>query len=403
MKPTLNNSNGSTHKPVRLVTMLLLVFCCSGATCTRSLRHPFASYGPPAPEVLAPGASLDMVVAAVNQNASRIQNIQTNNASITVPGMTSLPLLRGNIAAERPGRIRLQASTAITGPEVDLGSNDELFWFWVKRNEPPALYFAKHCQFVGSAAQQIMPVEPQWLLDALGFAQFNPTDMHEPPVAYGGDKLEIRSVIQSRIGTITKLTVVDARRAWVLEQYVYDAQGTLLASAVARSHQYYPAVNVSLPQEIEIRMPIAQLALTIDLGTVAVNQPALNPALWEIPPMTGYQQIDLGTAPPNTLSAIGPPGSNDWNTGASPAMVGIEPSPYAAPAVSGATTAPQFTSPQVAPAAALQPSITPSQESSFPATSLPQWQTPAVSQQMPAVTTAPAMQYQLPPGGIPLE
>ena len=34
--------------------------------------------------------------------------------------------------------------TALTGPEVDLGSNDELFWFWVRRNEPPAVYFARH-------------------------------------------------------------------------------------------------------------------------------------------------------------------------------------------------------------------------------------------------------------------
>ena len=52
--------------------------------------------------------------------------------------------LSGNIAAERPGRFRLTAGTAVTGQEIDLGSNDELFWMWVRRNQPPAVYFCRH-------------------------------------------------------------------------------------------------------------------------------------------------------------------------------------------------------------------------------------------------------------------
>ena len=217
------------------VVLLLLLFCCSGATCNRSMRSPFATVGPPAPEVLMTGSTLDQIIAAVNQNASRIQNYQTTNATITVPGDAMMPALRGNIAAERANKLRLQASTALTGPEVDLGSNDELFWFWVKRNDPPAVYFSRHDQFVGSAAQQLLPIEPRWLLDALGFMEFAPNDFHEGPVPRGNDIVEIRSVIQSRIGTLSRNTVIDAKRAWVLEQHIYDGRGTLLASAVARS------------------------------------------------------------------------------------------------------------------------------------------------------------------------
>lgn len=389
---------GKQFRNVLPVALLLLLFCCSGATCTRSFRNPFVPYGPPAPEVLAPGASLDMVIAAVNQNASRIQNYQTTNASITVPGVTALPLLRGNIAAERPGRLRLQASTSLTGPEVDLGSNDELFWFWVKRNEPQALYFSHHNQYVGSAAQQLMPIEPSWLLDALGFAQFDPHDYHEPPIPHGNGKLEIRSVLQTRIGNLTKSTVVDASRAWVLEQYIYDAQGTLLASAVARSHQYYPAANISLPQEIEIRLPVAQMALSIDVGTVVLNQPSLNPTLWQLPAISGCPQVDLGTAPPNTLSAIGPPGSNDLGTGASPLNFGIQPTSatfpadYGQPAAASNLTRPQ--SQFVAPTTLLPGSTPAIQAPSTP------WVAPATRQAAPS---AQPIQQQLPPGGVSLD
>ena len=53
-----------------------------------------------------------------------------------------------------PRRVRLQAETSATGPEVDLGSNEEVFWFWVNRNEPPAVYFDRHSQRAGSAAQK---------------------------------------------------------------------------------------------------------------------------------------------------------------------------------------------------------------------------------------------------------
>ena len=164
-----------------------------GRFVRRSLRNPFSSMGPPAPDILVPASSLDQIIAAVNGNAQKIQSYQTNNATINIPGSLGIPTLRGNIAAMRPGRVRLEATTALTGSEVDLGSNDELFWFWVRRNEPPAVYYARHSQTAGSAAQQLMPIDPQWLLDALGMAEFKPTDRHEGPLPTDRNRVEIKS------------------------------------------------------------------------------------------------------------------------------------------------------------------------------------------------------------------
>ena len=284
------------------------------------------SLGPPAPDVLQEGSSLNQVIAAVNHNASRVTSYQTNNASISVPGMPGIPLLQGNIAAQQPGRVRLQASAPLLGAQVDLGSNDELFWFWVKQNEPPALYFCRHDQFVGSAAQQVMPIEPQWLIDALGMLQFSPNDQHDGPFPYNNNEaLEIRSIIQTRGGQMTKSTVIDARRAWVLEQHIYDATGTLVASTRVKSHRYHESMGVSLPQEIELRIPAAQLSLSINVGDVQLNNLANNPALWSLPVLSSYPQIDLGTASPGTVPRVGSAGSRDWNTLASPSIVGLTP------------------------------------------------------------------------------
>jgi len=319
-----NHNMQTAWLPLRSLLLLLIVFCGAGATCNQGFRNPFAPTGPPAPDVLLGVSSLDQVVAAVNQNSSRIVSYQSNNASITVPGMPGIPLLRGNLAARQPGKVRLQASTALTGPEVDLGANDELFWFWVKRNQPPALYFSRHDQFAGSAAQQVMPIEPQWLLDALGMMQFSPNDRHEGPFPQGNNRVEVRSILQTRSGQMSKSTIIDARRAWVLEQHIYDSAGTLVASTRAKNHRYYPALGVSLPQDVELRVPATQLSLSIDVGDVQLNTLANNPALWSLPVLPNYPQIDLGTTQPGTVPAMGSIGSRDRNTLASPSFVGVK-------------------------------------------------------------------------------
>jgi hypothetical protein len=279
------------------------LFAGSGASCQRPITfNPFTPAGPAAPQVLPENASREQIIEAVNRNSSRIQSITATSASISIPDTMNLPLLTANIAAERPGRVRITAGTALTGQELDMGSNDQLFWMWVRRNQPPAVYFCRHDQFANSAIRQMMPVEPAWLLSAIGMTELNPANIIAGPTPAGGGTVELRSVMPSASGTLQRLPVIDARRAWVVGQYVYDPSGrTLLASAVAESHTYYPTEQVSLPQKISLSLPTTGLALKIDMGAVQINRLAGDPAqLWTMPAFDGYQKIDLGGAVPNT-------------------------------------------------------------------------------------------------------
>jgi hypothetical protein len=285
------------------LTTALALFAGSGANCQRPLTmNPFGPPDPAAPQVLIAGATRDQIIAAVNQNSARIHSLSATGASITIPDTMNLPLLTANIAAERPNHFRLTAGTGITGQEIDLGSNDQLFWMWVRRNQPPAVYFCRHDQFANSAIRQMMPIEPSWLLAALGMVDIDPASVYDGPLARGDGKVEIRSWLPSASGRLARVTVIDASRAWVVEQHVYDPSGqTLIASAVAESHRYYPAEQVSLPQKISLRLPTAGLAMKIDLGNVQINQLAGDPAqLWTMPTFAGYPQYDLGGAVPNT-------------------------------------------------------------------------------------------------------
>ena len=93
---------------------------------------------------LPPGAGLEQVIAAVNQQqlANPVPVQRFGHAQRTGLSDAAGPH-RLSAAAQLPP----QGRYGLTGPEVDLGSNDQFFWFWIKRSQPPAVYFCRHDQF----------------------------------------------------------------------------------------------------------------------------------------------------------------------------------------------------------------------------------------------------------------
>ena len=79
------------------------------------------------------------MIYVVNANTQRVQRLQTENATLRVEGIP----VRANLAYEQPRHFRLLAQLSqFTGRELDMGSNDELFWFWIRRDSQPSVYFA---------------------------------------------------------------------------------------------------------------------------------------------------------------------------------------------------------------------------------------------------------------------
>jgi hypothetical protein len=242
------------------------------------------------------------VIDVVNDNSSRVQSLSAPRATLTVPGF---PTLNANLAFLRPRSFRLVAQKFI-GPELDMGSNDELLWFWIRRAQPPALYFCRHEQFGTSAARQILPVPPEWLIEALGIVTFDRAGQIEGPFPVGGGRVEIRTKAIMPTGPVSRIAIVDDSRGIVLEDHVYDAQGVRLASAVLSKHQHDPATGVKLPRHVEIQWPSAQMTMSLDLGDVEINRLSATPQeLFAKPTFNGYTEIDL--ALPSNLVPVTPP------------------------------------------------------------------------------------------------
>jgi hypothetical protein len=236
----------------------------------------------------------EQVIQQINSNANSIRQLRARGASLHIPGA---PSLRAELALERSRRFRLSANTTFAGTELDLGSNDELFWIWIRRAEPQAMYYCRHDQYYNSAARRLLPVEPTWLTAALGVVELDPLGRHSGPVAAGPGRLELRSIIPSPAGNLTRVMILHDTQGWIREQHLYDAHGQLLASSLASDHRRDPATGATLPHHVEIRLPPAGMSFALQVDHYEVNQIGQQDwQLWQVPRQPGLPLVDLAAS-----------------------------------------------------------------------------------------------------------
>ena len=111
-------------------------------------------------------------------------------------------------------------------------------------------------------------------------------------------------------GEMNRVTFVDDRYGYVVEQRVHDPAGRLIAVAEASEHRHYPDLKVTLPHRVRVKVPPAQLALTFDVPRYAINQISGDPAgIFAMPQLNGYPLIDLTDPrllPPGSAGPAGP-------------------------------------------------------------------------------------------------
>ncbi len=290
-----------SHAPLRWVAAVALwgLFCAGGASCPRARDLTNDN----APILLHPDATLEQVIRVVNANSAPVRQLQSEGARLQVPG---LPSLEATYALERPRRFRLRAETRLTGPELDLGSNDSVYWLWVKRQQNGAVFWGRHDQFQYSAARSLLPVSPDWLVQAIGVVQLEPTGQHQGPYRVRPGQLEIRSQVDSPTGPMTRVTVVDDQRGWVLAQYLSNPSGETLATANASGFRYYSQFAVSLPRHVKIGLPTIQLQFHLRTERHLINQLPPDPGqLWTMPRMPSYPYVDLSN--PSASPSSGQP------------------------------------------------------------------------------------------------
>ena len=273
--------------------ILIVALVALGATGCSALPFGRRPPTPASPIVFQTPPDAAGIVAAINRNASKIRSIQADQVSISAAGM---PGLRGSFVLERPRNLRLRAAIfGLSATEVDVGSNDDFFWAAVPQmGAPPVTYYLRQAELADPQAQAALTAHPDWLLEALGLGELDPTIPYQGPYERSGGTIEIRSRTPFAGFQAIRVLAVHPRYGWLEESAYYTPDGTLLAKAVASQHRYDPATETSLPARIHVEVPAYALSAEMNVGSYAVNRPVGDPATaFAMPRLEGSAYVDL--------------------------------------------------------------------------------------------------------------
>jgi hypothetical protein len=233
----------------------------------------------------------EQVVNHLNHQARSVQSLKFNDVSIQVKQGVQFAGLNGEMAYQKPRSFRLTASAAGSS-QADFGSNSQEFWFWVKRNNPPALF---HCSYEDlPRCQGQIPVHPDWIAEALGVTEFDTANQYQLRTV--GENLELIAQTSTPQGQpMQKVTIVGLsgrNSGRVISHHLRTAQGKEVWSAYVKEHQ---EVNgYLLPRQVRLVCPAEKLEMDLKLGKCQVNQ--INPRESELlfaRPRMNVETIDL--------------------------------------------------------------------------------------------------------------
>ncbi len=270
----------------------------------------------------------DDLVAYLNRNAQPVTSIEAKDALVTAKQSGEQPIdLTSYLACQkgaRPGtppNFRLQ-SFVVGNSEVDIGSNSQEFWFWIKRSPQPYVYHCSYADYPEVAKRGAMPfpVQPEWVVEALGMAEYDPKAKYEVNVSKDTYDLVQRTKSPKGGELVKVIAFHKAPRPGTSQVAAYilyepDAKGKYqtICSAVVEDSQAVVAggKTVVLPTKVRLICPREKVELTINLGKTRVNMPfgQSDPnVLFTRRSLNNYKSYDLARGPDAPASGIRPAG-----------------------------------------------------------------------------------------------
>jgi hypothetical protein len=288
-----------TQRCTIFVIIFILCFATGCETLTRLLSGSVfsKSHTPKPPNVLPTEATLNDIITFVNNNNGRKRSFVTTNARILID---SVPIaLNSQIVYEYPKKYRaIGVAMALSGNDFDIGSNERLFWVWYKQDPRNAIYYCHHDQYETSLVRENIPIDPNWLIEAMGIVIFQPNEEHQLAGRTTDGHWKVITKRPTPTGTFTKYTTVDRNTACILAQELYNPAGRLVASAESPNHTVDTTQGITYPQTVKLHFYLSgnqQFGMQMTMGQVQFNQSSAFMADTFTMPNLGTQAIDLGT------------------------------------------------------------------------------------------------------------
>jgi hypothetical protein len=237
------------------------------------------------------------LVNYLNQNAARVQTVRAKVDIDAKQGRQAIGL-GGMMACQKPRDFRLRANV-LAQPAVDLGSNDQRFWYWISKASPPNVYFCSYKDLARGNVNVPFPFQPDMVMAALNMAEYDPKAKYDLKVQ--AKTLELTQDAIGPNGQPVKRTTVFARllarpgEPQVLSHILKDSKGKLICQANIERVTTDRNTGALIPTRVTIEWPAQSVSMKLMLRDVEVNTLDKKTAsrLFQPTGLEGYDSFDL--------------------------------------------------------------------------------------------------------------
>ncbi len=277
--------------------------------CNQISRWRLFNKGPDAPlptEMQPPTA--EQLVSYLNQNSERLKTLQCDYMTLTASqglGVIRSITLEADLRCQQPRNFRLLARTPGSGgTAVDLGSNKEEFWFWIKeigaeKKTSPLFHCSYDALEKGDVRIMPLPFQPNWILETMCMSDFGPATRYQLKVEK--TKLKLIERTKSPQGKPVLKVIVFNRRPVKeptpqIEQFILVDETTKREICSARIPESQAVKGALLPRKLEIRWPEHDMKLTMNITNpeVGTHFPEGHP-MFARRPIAGHPSIDMAS------------------------------------------------------------------------------------------------------------
>jgi hypothetical protein len=235
------------------------------------------------------------LVTVLNDNAHKVQSVGVRYLDIDCAQGAQSVGLRGWMYCQKPKSFRMTAELA-GNTEVDIGSNDQEFWYWIRRNEPPYLFHCSHDEFAKGRVNLQVPFQPEWIMEALGMAEYDPTKPYQ--VVANKNTIEmIEPAVLPQGQRVNKVTVFTRGQSGlqVTGHMLRDSQNKEICTATVVRSQQDAATGATLPKVVELKWEAEHLKMKLLMQNATVNamEGQRNPDIYARPNNKDIQPYDL--------------------------------------------------------------------------------------------------------------
>jgi hypothetical protein len=184
-------------------------------------------------------------------------------------------------------------------PKMDIGSNDNEFWYWISEIRPPYVYHCSYAEMARGGVRLPFPFQPEMVMAALGMAEYDPNKPYR--IKESPQYLELTEETISTDGkpvdkvvVFNRLQVTRPGQPQVVAHKLIDKQGKVICQAVVSQVTVNQETGAVVPQRVTLSWPELkmQMVLTLDRPQVRAFDAQSTGRLFQRTNLT-HQTFDL--------------------------------------------------------------------------------------------------------------